>query len=316
MGDIIINGAITTVSPLSISMPNASDFDGFPIMSRGIDADGKKLQTGYLPATTLRGFFRRAIVTNEMRSAAAAGHHYSLPKAYAELIGQDAESEQQAGEIKLLEIKKAREASPVIDLFGSGLGVASRLRVGHFVPQVNVLPDEYTGVRKDLGDTEGVIELLSDSNAKAYYGRETSNNRRVQAEANVKNLERQIRLAEKRGDNAAELKSQLEEAKKLLEKYKKDMGDMQVSSRSLAAGYFALPANLELHGRIVIVNAKDRDLVMLEFALDCLSRSPVLGACSARGCGEIRGSFDVLIDGAVRKKITIGGYAPAKIDVF
>jgi hypothetical protein len=43
MGDIIINGTITTVGPLSIKMPDATDYKGFPVMSRGIDDDGKPL---------------------------------------------------------------------------------------------------------------------------------------------------------------------------------------------------------------------------------------------------------------------------------
>jgi hypothetical protein len=55
---------------------------------------------------------------------------------------------------------------------------------------------------------------------------------------------------------------------------------------------------------------------MIEFALDCLSRSPVLGAQSARGCGEIKGHFEILIDGVIKKKVSIGGYAAAKTDVF
>ena len=90
------------------------------------DDDGKPKKTGFLPSTTLRGFLRRAIVTRNMREAKDNGNPYSLEKAYTELIGQDSESEKQAGDIDLLEIKKAREDSPVIDLFGSGLGVASR----------------------------------------------------------------------------------------------------------------------------------------------------------------------------------------------
>ena len=290
MGDIIINGTITTVGPLSIKMPDATDYNGFPVLSRGIDDDGKPLKTGYLPATTLRGFLRRAIVTHDMKEAAAKGNPYSLPRAYGELIGQDAASEKQAGEIDLLEIKKAREGAPVIDLFGSGLGVASRLRVGHFLPKVNVLPDDYSGVRKDLSDTDGVIEMLAEKDATAYYQRETSNSRRAKAEELVTKLERQIRTSEKKGEDVSQLTAQLEEAKKIVAKYKDEMGDMQVSSRTLV-GYTALPAGIDLHGRIVIVNAKERDLNMIEFALDCLSRSPVLGAQSARGCGEIKGNL-------------------------
>jgi hypothetical protein len=166
MTDIIINGTISTVGPLSICMPDVDEYEGFPVMTRGIDEDGKLLKTGFLPATTVRGFLRRAIVMADMEKASASGQHYSLDKTYAELIGQDARSEQQAGEIDLLELKKTRDASPVLDLFGSGLGIASRLRVGNFVPQQNILPEQFMGVRKDIGDTDGVMELLSDSDAK------------------------------------------------------------------------------------------------------------------------------------------------------
>ena len=121
--------------------------------------------------------------------------------------------------------------------------------------------------------------------------------------------------AESKEENTEELAVELEEAKKLAAKYLEEMGEMQVSSKHLP-NYTAFPAGIDLSGRIVIVNAKDRDLEMIEFGLDCLSRSPVLGAQSARGCGEISGTFDVLIDGVTTKKITIGGYAPAKIDSF
>ena len=315
MGDIIINGTIRTKGLLSISMPDQSEYDGFPVMSRGIDEDGKPRKTGYLPATTLRGFLRRAIVLRDMKTAAAAAHPYSLPRAYSELIGQDANSEKQAGDIDLLEIRKTRDSSPVLDLFGSGLGIASRLRVGHFVPEVNVLPEEYRGVRKDLGDTDGVIELLSESDAKSYYSREASNSARAQAETFLTKLQREQRAAIRKNEDTTDLDRQLKEAQKLVDKYKSDMGEMQVSSRTLVR-YTALPADIALHGRIVIVKAKDRDLEMIEYGLDCLSRSPVLGAQSARGCGEIDGSFDVIRDGSIEKRITIGGYSTAQIDVF
>ena len=317
MGHVVIEGTITTVGPLSIKMPGAdAEHDGFPMMSRGVDEDGAPRKTGYLPATTLRGFLRRAVVTRDMRKAKVAGEPYSLQRAYAELIGQDAESEKQAGEIDLLAIKEAREESPVIDLFGSGLGVASRLRVGHFVPRANVEPDRYPGVRKDLGDTEGIVELLSDTDAERYYGREDANRRRADAEKIVDRLKRGKRSAERKGENVEEVARQLEEAEKVAARHKEEMGDMQVSSRTLAAGYTALPAGLDLHGRIVILNAKDRDMEMIEHGLDCLSRSPVLGAQSARGCGEISGIFRILIDGEEKKRIAIGGYAPSKVDVF
>lgn len=177
-------------------------------------------------------------------------------------------------------------------------------------------PEHYPGVRKDLDDAEGVVELLSEADAERYHGRSEANNRRVETDKLVKDIGSKIRKAEKKNESVEALQKELEEAEKIQEKYKKEMGDMQVSSRTLAAGYTALPAGLALHGRIVILNAKERDMEMIECGLDCLSRSPVLGAQSARGCGEISGIFKVLIEGEEKKRITIGGYAPSRVDVF
>ena len=311
MRTIVIEGRITTVGPLSIRMPEQDEYGGFPVMSRGQDADGKPLKTGYLPATTLRGFLRRAVVLRDMRQAAAEGAHYTLQKAYRELIGQDTKSEQPAGEIDLLEIRKAREESPVLDLFGSGLGIASRLRVGHFLPESNLTPEKYHFVRKDLEDT--VIALLSEGEDKRYYGRKEANNRRARAENLEKTLRRRINAANKKRENTEDLERQRAEAKALAEKYKAEMGDLPESSL-LPLDYWALPAGIELKGRIVVRDARDRDLEMLEYGLDCLSRSPVLGAQSARGCGEITGIFDFRENGIIGKRIAIGDYAPATVD--
>ena len=134
MKDIIrIEAVIRTESPLSIKMPVAegsreNHFENFPVMTRGIDADGNKLQTGFLPATTLRGFLRRAIVLRSMKKASDDGKPYRLPQIYTELIGQDADSEKQSDDIDLQALKAARESSPVLDLFGSGLDLCGAVR--------------------------------------------------------------------------------------------------------------------------------------------------------------------------------------------
>ena len=104
---IVINAKIKTIGPLSIKMPKPegsreNEFENFPVMTRGIDDDGNKLRTGYLPATTLRGFLRRAVTLRSMKAAAERGAPYKLPQIYSEMIGQDAESEKQAGDIDLL----------------------------------------------------------------------------------------------------------------------------------------------------------------------------------------------------------------------
>ena len=315
MSDIIINGTFTTVGPLSIRMPvaegaMANRFENFPVMTRGIDAEGKAQQTAYLPATTVRGFLRRAIVTDAMSKAAAEGKPYTLQKAYADLIGQDAESEKSEG-IDLIKLRQVRDTNPVLDLFGSGLGIKSRLLVSHFLPTSNVLPEAFSGVLKDLEDTDGVVELLNPTDRETYFGRNDANSRRASAGVVVKKIETQVRKAKKDKADTADLEKALAEAKATESKYAAEMGEMTNSSRTLIS-YWALPAGIELKGRMVIQQARDRDIEMMVLALDALSRRPVLGAQSARGCGEISGTFDVMLDGVLTKRVAIGGWGPSQ----
>lgn len=319
MKTIVINATLTTVGPLSITLPVGegqigNKYNNFPIVSRGLDEDGNKRQTGYLPATTLRGFLRRAIVTHQMQQAASAGHPYTLQKAYADLIGQDAASESKEN-LDLLKLRQMRDDNPVLDLFGAGLGIKSRLLVSHFMPTHNVLPEIITGVRKDLEDTEGVLDLLTESDRNAYLGRSDANSKRAAALNIVKGLEARIRKAKKAGEDLAELEAALKEAQAIVDRYVADMGEMTNSSRTLIS-HFALPAGIDLRGRLVVERARERDLPMIELALDTLSRRPILGAQIARGCGEIAGIFDVLIDGVLARKIAVGGWQAAVITEF
>lgn len=313
---IVVDAVITTAAPLSLAMPvpeggRENGFKQFPLMTRGIDEEGNKQQTGYLPATTLRGFMRRAIVTESMVSAAEAGKHYTLQKAYSELIGQDAASESAAEEIDLIKQQKQRDDNPVLDLFGVGMSLKSRLLVSHFVPKVNVLPDAFSGVRKDLEDTPEAFEALALETQFSHANRSQANSQRSEAEGQVKALQRQIRAADKKGEDTAELKSQLAAAEVLAQKFASEMGDMKNSSRTLVTHY-ALPAGLDLHGRLIIERARERDLEMLVLAFNALSKRPILGAQAARGCGEITGKFTIKVDGVVKKIVDIGNWEAAK----
>lgn len=319
MKTIVINATLTTVGPLSITMPIAegqmgNKYNNFPIVTRGMDEDGNKRQTGYLPATTLRGFLRRAIVTDLMTQAAEQGDHYTLQRAYADLIGQDAASEAR-DDIDLIRLRQTREENAVLDLFGSGLGIKSRLLVSHFMPTHNVLPEVITGVRKDLEDTDGVLDLISAGDRDRYLGRSAANSKRSAAVTMVKGLDARIRKAKRAGEDLADLEAALLAAQGIVERYESDMGDMSNSSRTLTS-YFALPAGIELKGRLVIEHARERDLPMIELALNALSMRPILGAQSARGCGEIEGVFDVMVDGVLTKKIAIGAWKTATITDF
>jgi hypothetical protein len=322
MGNVvIIKAKIRTEAPLSIKMPVAegareNEFENFPVMTRGVDAEGKPLRTGFLPATTLRGHLRRSATIRSMQKAANEGKPYKLPQVYTEMIGQDAASEQQSDEIDLLALKAAREASPILDLFGSGLGIKSRLKVSHFVPEMNVLPEVFTGVRKDLDDTEDALDLVDENEKLAFLGRSESNNRRANALSLQKQLERKVKQAERKGEVSEDDVKALEIAKAEVEKFKAEMGDMQVSTRTIVQHY-ALPAGIDLHGKLVVDKATETDIELIEHGLKQLSLMSYLGAHSARGCGDISGVFDFYdADGKQLKSIAIGGWTHAKVTNF
>ena len=93
-----------------------------------------------------------------------------------------------------MEVKRAREGSAVIDLFGSGLLVASRLRVSHFVPPPYFAEGMKTA-RKDLHETDGVLDLLAAGEGESYAERSSANTKRVQTENLVRSLTRDVKKA-------------------------------------------------------------------------------------------------------------------------
>lgn len=319
---LVIQGKIKTVGPLSIKMPvpeggRENEYGNFPLMTMGVDDENKKLQTAYLPASTLRGFMRRAVVLRDMREAASQGKPYKLPQVYAEMIGQDTQSEKEAETIDLLALRQTREANPVLDLFGSSLGIKSRLKVGNFVPDSPILPDVFSGVRKDIDATAEALALLGEAELADFVDRKDDTRRRVAQTALVNQLARQTRALTKAGNPIPpDLELALTQAKEKEEALKNRMGDMKNSSL-LPVHYFALAAGIELSGRIVVEQARERDMELLLCGMDALSRCPVLGANSARGCGEIAGSFHIHDEaGVLLKIVAVGGYKPAQVAEF
>lgn len=310
MNRIIINATLTTVQPVSIKLP---DQDGHPKMTRGIDSDGQPRKTAYIPATTVRGKLRRLCVQPLMQAAAAAGKPWTLHQVYEAMLGQDAASEA-SEEIDLVALKKRRQDNPIVDLFGAGLGIKSRLSVGHFMPVADVAAESFAGVRKDLDSDTDVLDLMDTYEVKRFTDRNANNSRRSAADALVKKLGTQIRKTEKAGQDVNDLKAALTLAESQRDALVVAMGEMKNSTKTLTS-YEAMPAGIELKSRMIIDKATRKDLDTLLGALDLFSRTPVLGAQTARGCGEVSGSFEMLDeDGVLLGVATVGGYGPSKVD--
>ena len=310
MSKIIINATLTTVQPVSIKLP---DQDGHPTMTRGVDSEGHPKKTAYIPATTMRGKLRRLAVQPLMQAAHAAGKPWTLHQVYEAMLGQDAASEA-SEEIDLVALKKRRADNHIVDLFGAGLGVKSRLSVGHFVPAVDVAPESFAGVRKDLDSDTDVLDWMDADEVDNFINRNTTNSKRSEAEALVKTTATKVRKAEKAGQDSTVLKQALALAEAQRDKLAAAMGEMKNSTKTLTS-YEAMPSGIELKSRIIIDKAISKDVATLLGALDLFSRSPVLGGQTARGCGEVTGNFQLSDqDGAVLGVITVGGYAPAQSD--
>jgi CRISPR type IV-associated protein Csf2 len=310
MKKIIINATLTTVQPVSIKLP---DQDGHPRMTRGLDSEGQPKKTAYIPATTVRGKLRRLAVLPLMQAAAAAGKPWTLHQVYESMLGQDAASEA-SEEIDLVALKKRRADNHIVDLFGAGLGVKSRLSVGHFVPVVDVEPESFAGVRKDLDSDTDVLDLMAEDEVNRFVGRNANNAKRSAAERLVTTLGRNVRKTEKASGDVTELKAAMVLAEAQRDALVAAMGDMKNSTKTLTS-YQAMPAGIELKSRIIIDKASSQDITTLMGALDLFSRSPVLGGQTARGCGEVTGKFEMSDqDGILLGVISVGGYAPSKLN--
>jgi hypothetical protein len=311
---IVIDVVITTQGPLSITMPvaqggRANEYNNFPLMARGQDESGNPLQTAYLPASTVRGFLRRAAGLAAMEKRGVG--QTTLQQAYSDILGQSSDAKE---EVDLVKLSAIRDGDPILDLFGSW-SIKSRMLVSNFLPKANVLPQAVTGVRKDLEDTDGVLEFLSHADRLAYYSRSDVNSRRAAADAGVKGIKREIAKAKKENKSLADLEAALAIAEAKAAELKSEMGEMANSSRTITE-FFALPAALALHGRIVIEQAKERDMALVLQALEALSARPMLGAQVARGCGEVSGQFTIKQDGVVVMTVTTGGWESARVEDF
>lgn len=327
MTNLVIELTVTPKAPISIAMPVAkggheNQWGNFPVMPVGMDDDGHLIQSAYLPASTLRGALRRgaAMAIIQERDGVTAS------KAYEMIVGQTADSEKEQEKIDLQAIADEREAKPVVDLFGSGLGIKSRLDIiGHFMPPKPVLPFPITSVRKDLDTTEGALEALTDEERERSILRVDLNGRRAAAEGVAEQLDRKLKSrknpisAEDKPAVEAELKAAKALLKSVSDEIKEKLGEdaMKVSTRAIFQ-HWALPPNIPLSGTMIVRNYRERDMDLLMAGFNALSRHPVLGAHAARGAGgNIDFKADMRLDGKLVRTVTSGGITePAKVVDF
>ena len=308
MQDIRIDITINTIQPITFTHHG---IDGLPTMVRGVDADGKPLHTVYIPSAQFRGRLRHESALTKMRNAQSP---VKLSEAYMLALGQniDTKEEEVDERVRLGELQAIRAADPFIDLFGTWK-IDSRLYVSHLLPTVNVKPDTFHHIRRDLDTNDALFAQLPEAETEAFYARQDGQSQASQAESLIKVASRELRHAKKENDatKVAEIEAKIEQLKALKKAHK--AGDESGNTKHLVE-MEAIPAGIQLLGKLIIKRATAQDLDTLTNALDAISRFPMFGAQRARGCGEVSGAATVCrTNGEVLAQITFGGFVPASL---
>lgn len=300
---------IQTLQPLTFTHHGT---DGLPLLTRGVDVEGRHQRTVFIPAAQLRGRLRHEAAIAELRSRPEKAR---LEDAYLLALGQDLrpEEEEQPEAIRLREQLAFRERQPFLDLFGTWK-VSSRLFVSHLLPEVNVQPDTVAHIRRDLDSNPDVMDLLDETEQDRLYERQNSQGLASKAEALIKLTTRELAAARKAKDDArlAELTAKLEELKTLKQSRKGD--DTSDNTKHLLE-LQVIPQGIDLSGHLTVQRARPYDLRLLVTALDGFSRQPYLGAQRARGCGQVQGRATFHnAQGDVLAVLRFGGHQPAAVE--
>jgi hypothetical protein len=191
--------------------------------------------------------------------------------------------------------------------------MASRLLVSHLMPAVNVAAESFSVIRRDLDANRDIMDLLGDDEHDALYARRDRQASASKVENMIKVTQRELMKAKRanKSQQAEEMEVKLEELKAQKKVAKGD--DVSENTKHLLQ-IQAIPAGIDLTGKLVVHRARPRDLGILVGAFERISRKPVLGAHLARGFGEVAGNVTFTKDdGEVLVVVGFGNYRPATV---
>jgi hypothetical protein len=306
---IIASIDLQTLQPLTFTHHGT---DGLPLLTRGIDTEGRHQRTVFIPAAQLRGRLRHEAALAELRSRPEKA---KLEEAYLLALGQDLRpsEEEEPEAIRLQEQLRVRAQNPLLDLFGTWK-MASRLFVSHLMPEVNVLPDKVSHIRRDLDSNTDMMEALGEDEQNRLYERQDKQGLASKAGALIKLVKRELAATRKAKDPAKleQLNAKLEELEELKKTHK---GEDESDNTKHLLDLQVIPAGITLSGKLTVNSATGQDLKTLIRAFDGFSQMPYLGAQRARGCGEVQGCVIFKTsEGSVLAVIRFGGFKAATIE--
>jgi len=242
------------------------------------------------------------------------GQKVKLEVAYMAALGQDLRPEEdtEVEQVRLAEQQAQRDRQPLLDLFGTWK-MASRLMVSHLMPTVNVAAESFSVIRRDLDANRDIMDLLGDEEQDALYERRDRQASASKVENMIKVTQRELMKA-KRANKTQEVEEMETKLEELKAQKKAAKGDDDSENTKHLLQIQAIPAGIDLTGKLVVQRARPRDLDILVGAFERISLKPVLGAHLARGFGEVSGKVTFTRDGGeVLVVVGFGGYGPAQV---
>jgi hypothetical protein len=213
-------------------------------------------------------------------------------------LGQDLKPEEdvEPEQIRLAEQEAARDASPILDLFGTWK-ISSRLMVSHLLPEANVRPDKFSIIRRDVDANDDIMAMLEPDVVDEMYDRRDRQSDASKVGTQIKVATRALSAARREKNTA------------LVDEIEAKIGQLASKKKS------AKGDDESENTKHLVERPKPRDLQILVDAFERFSLKPVTGAQLARGCGEVDGRVTFTNgDGEVLLVIAFGGYAAARVD--
>ncbi|WP_436659646.1 RAMP superfamily CRISPR-associated protein [Acinetobacter sp. P1(2025)] len=286
MKNIKLIGTLTTVTPVSVSIP---DTNGMPKNSFG---------QPYIPATSIRGWLRSSAyhgvieLLNRHDIKLSVDEHYMLSKGVdtAKVVTTTSGTE------KVAKNNSVRQNNPVFSLYGRW-GLAGVLSVGNaFSKTENVLVTVGAGVRNHpFNRDESLIDFVK-LDEKDYLTDILSADSQTSADTSdykkqIATLKRELKAAD--SDRKKEIFAEIESAEKSIREVKDARVGASETIQRPIEGFEAIDANVELSHTFILKDPSDDEFQAFLWSLYKASVDLSIGGHANVGCGLVNFNWDV-----------------------
>jgi CRISPR/Cas system CSM-associated protein Csm3 (group 7 of RAMP superfamily) len=290
-----LKGEITTLEPLTVSMPGLKRGNVSVLPRNGAS------EAPYFPASSIRGALRHAAHRAVLRLAkkhTGQSHPFGLNEHFMLAQGVDAarvtKGESGSGQIDFG--KELRNANPMLSAFGRW-GLESNLSVGNALPETNGCWSIFGGGARSVSferDTSLLEELTSDDQERLQkimleMTAFSVDNTDLKAEESA--LKKSLKTAGE--DERDAVFKRLEEIETIRKTLKSEKEGPEESIRRPIDGYEGFSIGASLAHRMMLRNSNENELGLLLAALAEFAREPRLGGHKSHNSGLISMRYTV-----------------------